>query len=85
MKSKKQLIKKLSKKVKKQKEEILQEIIEKDNQNLREVLKNKLTWAIKQRQLGLNFIEETKIKILKFNGMIILINDVLNPKKKEEK
>lgn len=53
----------------------------KDDQHLREILKNKLIWANQERQKGLNFIEETRNKVLKLNGMIILINDLLNPKK----
>ena len=87
MKLKGQLVKKLSKKDKKKKEETLKRMEEtrkKDDQHLREILKNKLAWATQERQKGLNFIEETKVKVLKLTGMIILINDVLNPKKEEK-
>ena len=79
--------KKLKKEDKKKKEETLkrmEETREKDDQHLREVLKNKIVWATQERQKGLNLIEETKVKVYKLTGMMILINDVLNPKKEEK-
>lgn len=79
--------KKLKKEDKKKKEETLkrmQETREKDDQHLREILKNKLVWATGERQKGINLIEETKVKVYKLSGMIILVNDILNPKKEEK-
>lgn len=87
LKLKGKLSKKLKKTDRKKKEETLkrmQEVREKDDQHLREILKNKLVWVTQERQKGLKFIEETKVKVLKLNGMMILINDVLNPKKEEK-
>jgi len=78
--------KKIKEEDKKKKERTLkkmQETREKDDRYLRDILKEKLVWATQERQKGLNLIEETKVKVLKLNGMIILINDVLNPKKEE--
>ena len=80
--------KKLTKEDKKKKKKTLrrmQETRDKDDQHLREILKNKLVWATQERQKGLNLIEQTKVKVLKLNGMIILINDILNPKKEKNK
>lgn len=62
----------------------MQEVRDKDDQHLREVLKNKLIWATQESQKGLKLIEETRVKVLKLSGMIILINEVLNPKKEEK-
>lgn len=79
--------KKLTKEDRKKKEKTLkrmQEVRDKDDQHLREILKNKLVWATAERQKGLNLMEETKVKVLKLSGMIILINDILNPKKEEK-
>jgi len=79
--------KKLKPKQKKKMQETLkrmQEVRDKDDKHLRDILKEKLVWATKERQKGLKFIEETKVKVLKLSGMIILINDVLNPKKEEK-
>ena len=86
MKLKGMFSKKLKKEDKKKKEKTLKRMEEtrkKDDQHLREILKNKLVWATQERQKGLNFIEETKVKVLKLNGMIILVNDILNPKKEK--
>lgn len=55
-----------------------------DDKHLRDILKEKLIWATQERQKGLKFIEETKVKVLKLSGMIILINDILAPKKEEK-
>ena len=79
--------KKLKKEDKKKKEETLkhmQETRDKDDQHLREILKNKLVWVTGERQKGINLIEETKVKVYKLAGMMMLINDVLNPKKEEK-
>lgn len=87
MKLKGMFSKKLKKADKKKKEETLrrmQEVRDKDDQHLREILKNKLVWVTQERQKGINLIEQTKVQVLKLTGMIMLINDVLNPKKKEE-
>ena len=87
MKLKGMFSKKLKKEDKKKKEKTLkrmQEVRDKDDQHLREILKNKLVWVTQERQKGLKFIEETKAKVYKLTGMIMLINDVLNPKKEEK-
>ena len=79
--------KKLSKKDKKKKEETLkrmQEVRDKDDKHLRDILKDKLVWATVERSKGLKFIEETKVKVFKLSGMIILINNILTPKKEEK-
>ena len=41
------------------------------------------SYAESLRRKKLKFIEETKVKVYKLNGMIILINDILNPKKED--
>lgn len=56
----------------------------KDDTHLRDVLNNKLVWVVNERNKGLKLIEETKIKVLKLSGMIMLINNVLSPKKEEK-
>ena len=63
----------------------MEETRKQDNTNLRDLMKTKLEWVKNERQKGLNLIEETKVKIYKLNGMIILINDVLNLKKEKNK
>jgi len=82
-----QSVKSMSPKEKKEKQKVLDRMIEtrkQDDKWLRDQLQLKLTWATKERQKGINLIEETKVKVLKLNGMIILINDVLNTKKEEK-
>jgi len=56
----------------------------KDDKHLRDILTNKLVWATNEQNKGLKLIEETKVKVLKLNGMVILINEVLNSKKEEK-
>jgi len=55
-----------------------------DARHLRDILTNKLVWATNEQNKGLKLIEETKVKVLKLNGMVILINEVLNSKKEEK-
>jgi len=62
----------------------MEEIRKTDDKHLRDILKEKLAWATQERQKGLKLIEETKVKVLQLNGMIILINDVLNLKKEKK-
>ncbi len=56
----------------------------KDDKHLRDVLNNKLVWVTNERVKGLKLIEETRVKVFKLEGMILLINDILNPKKEEK-
>ncbi len=82
-----QVVKNMSLKEKKEKQKVLDRMIEtrkKDDKWLRDQLQLKLTWATQERQKGLNLIEQTKIKVYKLTGMMILINDVLNLKKEEK-
>ena len=55
-----------------------------DDRYLRDILKEKLMWANEERQKGLNLIEDTKIKVYKLTGMIMLAQELLNPKKEEK-
>ena len=87
MKLKGNVAKNLKKRDKNKKEKTLkrmQKVRDKDDKYLRDILKEKLVWATQERQKVLKYIEETKTKVLKLSGMIILINDVLNPKKEEK-
>ena len=56
-----------------------------DSENLREVIKQKLAWSVKERQKGLDGIERTKIQIQRLNGIILFIKDLLEPPEKEGK
>lgn len=58
---------------------------EKDSQNLRDLIKGKLVWAMNEKQKGLKVIRETQVQVHRLDGIIIFIQDILNPKKEKPK
>lgn len=59
-------------------------IREKDNRNLRDLINIKLTWAINEKQKGLNQLENLKVQIYKLEGIILGMKDLLEPKKENK-
>ena len=55
-----------------------------DDKCLRDILNNRLMWAVSEKQKGLKKLEDTKAQILRLEGIIIIINDILHPEKKKE-
>lgn len=64
---------------------IMTETREKDNINLRDLIKVKLNWALDEKQKGLNQLEKLKIQIYKLEGIVLGMKDLLEPKKEEKK
>lgn len=62
----------------------MDEIREKDNALLRNILEDRLKFAIAEREKGLKTIESIKQKILQLEGAIITIRGILNPPKEKE-
>ncbi len=54
-----------------------------DSNNLREIIRQKLVWAMNEKQKGLKLIEQTKQQVYRLEGIIIFIQDLLSPQ--EEK
>ena len=80
--------KKLKGKDKKVKQETLKRMEknrEIDSNRLRDILKNKLAWAIGERQKGIKEIEKLKAQVLKLEGIVLFIQDLMKPKEEEKK
>jgi len=71
-------------KTKKEKMEVtlkrMEETREKDSQHLRDVMKSKLDWAIKEKEKGIRAIENLKVQINRLEGIIIGLKDILDEK-----
>jgi len=63
----------------------MEEIREIDAKDLRQVLLKKLVWAEEEKVKNIKQLEETKVKIYKLEGIILLIKDITLPKLKEKK
>ena len=72
---------KLKGKDKKKKEETIKQ----DSINLRNILEQKLKWAIAEKTKGVNAVEKFRIQVERLNGIIIALKDILEPKKEEKK
>lgn len=80
------ITKKLSEKEKTKKEETLKkmdEIREEDNTNLRDVIKQKLSWAINEKQKGISQVEKIKAQVNRLEGIILFCKDILNPQEED--
>lgn len=78
--------KKLKPKQKKKMQETLKRMEETrktDDKHLRDILKEKLTWAINERSKGIKLINDTTIQVHKLTGIIMLAQELLNPKKRK--
>ena len=87
MKLKGQLTKTLSKRQRKKMEGTLarmKKTRQVDNQYLREVLKQKLAWAMNERIKGENLIKKTQAQVYRLEGIEIFIKETLSaPTKKK--
>ncbi len=72
---------KLKGKDKKKKEETKKQ----DSNYLRNILEQKLKWALAERQKGINAIEKLKIQVERLNGIIIALKDILENTKEKIK
>ena len=80
--------KKLSKAQKTKMEKTLegmQKTREEDSAGLREILKQKLVWALQEKEKGIKVIKGTQATVYRLEGIIVLIKELLNPKKEEKK
>lgn len=81
-------VKKIPKAKKKKMEgtlEKMQKIREEDNRNLRDLIKVKLNWAIKEKTKGLQVIKATQHQVVKLEGVILLAEDLLKKPTENEK
>ena len=89
MKLKGMFAKKLKPADRKKKEETLERMTktrEIDTQNLRNLIEKKLEWAENQRLEGLKQMEALKTQVLRLEGIILFVKDLLQPKEnKNEK
>jgi len=63
----------------------MEKVRKEDNRNLRDLITAKLNWAIKEKAKGIKVIKETQYQVAKLEGIILLAEDLLNPKKEEKK
>lgn len=58
-----------------------------DSDSLRNIIEQKQKWAFTEKNKGLKNMEELKIQIERLNGILLFIQDLLQPKeeKKEER
>ncbi len=56
-----------------------------DSDNLRDLIKQKLNWAIQEKVKGLKQINNLKIQVARLEGIIFFINDLIKPSEKEKK
>jgi len=56
-----------------------------DSNNLRNLIEQKQKWAVAERVKGLRQIEALKAQVLKLEGIILFIKDLLEPEEKENK
>jgi len=56
-----------------------------DSKVLRDLIEQKLKWAIVERNKGLALIRQTQVEVTKLEGIVLFIKDLLDPIKKEEK
>lgn len=54
-----------------------------DSDNLREVIKKKLEWAQNERKKGIESIKKLQVQVNRLDGIVIFINDLLNPTEKK--
>jgi hypothetical protein len=78
------IVEHLSKEDKEKKEKTLakmQETREQDDIWLRDLLKQKIAWAINEKTKGEKLLKDTQTKVNRLEGIILLIQDVLGVKK----
>ena len=57
-----------------------------DSDNLRNIIEQKRKWALAERTKGLKNIDDLKIQVERITGILLFIQDLLQPpEKKEEK
>lgn len=56
-----------------------------DSKNLRTIIEAKLKWALAEREKGINGIENVQKQIIKLNGAITVLKELLEDKKEEKK
>lgn len=79
-------VKNMSLKEKKEKQKVLDRMIEarkKDDRWLRDIAVKKLEWAKKEREKGIKIIRTTQVQVYKLDGIILAYEDLLNPKKEK--
>lgn len=64
--------------------EKMQEIRKEDSVYLRDLLNQKLTWAIEEKQKAQTNIEKLKIQAHRLEGAIIFIKDILSEREEKE-
>lgn len=75
--------KKLKAKDRKKKERTLrrmQKTRQIDSDNLRVLIEQKMKWALAEKNKGLKLVKQTEIQIERLNGILLFINDLLQPK-----
>jgi len=65
--------------------EKMQKIRDIDSCNLRDLLNDKLKWAIAEKQKAVQQIEQLKIQAHRLDGVILLMKDLCTEKDKENK
>ena len=63
----------------------MQKVREIDSCNLRDVLNDKLKWAVTEKQKALKQIEQLKIQAHRLDGVILLMKDLSTEKNEESK
>lgn len=79
-------VKNMSLKEKKEKQKVLDRMIEarkRDDRWLRDIAVKKLEWAKKEREKGIKIIRTTQAQVYKLDGIILAYEDLLNPKKEK--
>ena len=56
----------------------------KDSIHLRTIIKDKMQWALAEKEKGIKAIENVKNQILKLEGIILFCKDILAPKKEKK-
>jgi len=62
----------------------MQKTRETDSKNLRTTIEAKLKWAEAEKAKGINALENIQKQILKINGAILVLKELLAPKKEEK-
>jgi len=80
---------KMSEKLKDSQKQKMQETLknmdkvrEEDNSNLRDLIKQKLAWAMTEKEKGIAQMRKLEKQIYKLEGIILFIQDILSDKKK---
>jgi hypothetical protein len=79
--------KKIPKKKKEKMEKTLKKMVKvrkDDSIHLREVLASKLKWALEEKIKAIQTINDLKAQLLKIEGAILCLNDILNPEPEEK-